>query len=62
MDITLNLILSLVIVFAILYAVFWAAGKFGSPLGQKIVGAVCLLVFVVYSLSRLGVLDSGLRI
>lgn len=59
MEITLSLILALVIVFAILFGIYWATGYFGSPMGQKIVGVICLIVFAVYALKRLGLLDVG---
>ncbi len=59
MTITLGTILAIIIVFALLYAVYWASGRFGSPMGQKITGVVCLVLWVLYTLNRLGLLSTG---
>lgn len=59
MELTLSLVIALVAVFALLYLVYFLAGKFGSPTGQRITGAVCLALFVIYAIHRLGLLDVG---
>lgn len=56
---TLSTLIAVVLVFAILLGIYLAAGRFGSPTGQKITGVVCLILFVLYALSRLGFLDVG---
>lgn len=59
MELTISLVLALVIVFALLYLVYFLAGKFGSPTGQRITGIICLVIFVLYAIHRLGLLDVG---
>ncbi len=55
----LGTIIAVIIVFIIAYAIYWASGHFGSPMGQKITGVVCLLLWVLYALNRLGLLSTG---
>ena len=59
MAITLSTVLAILIVFAILAGVYWCAGRFGSPTGQKITGVVCLIIFLLYVINRLGLLGAG---
>lgn len=54
----LSAAIAVVIAFAILAGIFWAVGYFGFPQAQKIVGLICLVIWVLYALQRFGFLGS----
>jgi len=51
--------IAILIVFAVLALVYWGCGQFGvPPVALRIIGIVFAIIFLLYSLSRLGLLSS----
>ena len=50
--------IAVIIAFAILAGIYFAVGYFGYPQAQRIVGLVCLVIWVLYALQRFGFLGA----
>ena len=54
----LSTLLAICLVAALLYLIFYIFGRFAPGLPHRIAGIVLAIIFALYSLNRLGILNS----
>ena len=60
MTLTFGILLAVLVVFGFAWLIYFLSGKFGAPAPvQRIIGIICLVLWLLYALNRTGLLSGG---